>query len=75
MEEAGREGDNSQSSDRPLPTIQPNVKVEIEQVNQPKRSIIKRPGYGTSGRHIPLLANHFKISIGNPDEIFYQYNV
>ncbi|KAL8474253.1 hypothetical protein ACS0TY_030902 [Phlomoides rotata] len=75
MEETDRERDNSQSLDPPLPTIQPNVEIELEQVDQPKRSITKRPGYGTSGRHILLLANHFKVSIGNPDEVFYQYSV
>ncbi|XP_019159475.1 PREDICTED: protein argonaute 16 [Ipomoea nil] len=46
-----------------------------EQVDQPKRSIMTRPGFGTSGRRINLLANHFKVSLKCPDEIFYQYSV
>ncbi|GJX00391.1 protein argonaute 16 [Tanacetum coccineum] len=49
--------------------------VDTEQATHPKRSIISRPGFGSDGKHIPLLANHFKVSIKNPDEIFYQYSV
>lgn len=46
-----------------------------EQVDRPKRSIMTRPGFGTSGRCINLVANHFKVSLKFPDEIFYQYSV
>lgn len=49
--------------------------VDTEQATHPKRSVISRPGFGSDGKHIPLLANHFKVSIENPDEIFYQYSV
>lgn len=73
MEKAGRARDNSPPLAPPPPTIPQNVKVE--QVDLPKRSIIKRPGFGTSGKRVSLLANHFKVSIGNPDETFYQYSV
>ncbi|KAK2979039.1 hypothetical protein RJ640_013673 [Escallonia rubra] len=62
---------------RPLPpsppVIPPNVKPDC--VDPPKRSIIQRPGVGTAGRHIPLLANHFKVSVESSNEIFYQYTV
>ncbi|KAK3005861.1 hypothetical protein RJ639_015846 [Escallonia herrerae] len=62
---------------RPLPpspsVIPPNVKSEC--VDPPKRSIIRRPGVGTAGRCIPLLANHFKVSVESSNEIFYQYTV
>ncbi|KAJ9551638.1 hypothetical protein OSB04_015683 [Centaurea solstitialis] len=53
--------------------IQPNIK--IEEAEHPKRCMISRTGFGSSGKHISLLANHFKVSIKNPDEIFYQYSV
>lgn len=48
---------------------------KTEQPNHHTRSIINRPGFGSGGRHIPLLVNHFKVSIKNPDEIFYHYSV
>ncbi|GER43062.1 argonaute family protein [Striga asiatica] len=57
----------------PLLTIPPEVKVEL--VDLPKKSIITRPGFGTCGRQLPVLTNHFKVSIRNPDEAFFQYNV
>ncbi|PIN22149.1 Translation initiation factor 2C (eIF-2C) [Handroanthus impetiginosus] len=65
--------ENSPSLAPSLPTLPPNVKVE--RTDLPKRSIITRPGFGTSGKRISLLTNHFKVSVGNPDEIFYQYSV
>ncbi|XP_059664101.1 protein argonaute 16-like [Cornus florida] len=46
-----------------------------EQVEPPKRSIISRRGFGSAGRRISLLTNHFKVSVRRPDEIFYQYSV
>ncbi|KAL2474237.1 Protein argonaute 6 [Abeliophyllum distichum] len=73
MDKAGKEKDKSPSLPPLSPNIPPNVKVE--QVDLPKRSIICRPGFGTSGQHISLLTNHFKASIKNPDEIFYHYSV
>ncbi|KAG8387057.1 hypothetical protein BUALT_Bualt03G0213700 [Buddleja alternifolia] len=73
MEKASRQKDNSPSLAPLTPAIPPDVK--IERVDLPKRSIITRPGFGTSGRRISLLANHFKVSIRNPNEVFYQYNV
>lgn len=41
----------------------------------PKYSMISRRGVGTSGRHISLLTNHFKVSVNVPDAVFYQYSV
>ncbi|XP_073311824.1 protein argonaute 16 [Primulina huaijiensis] len=55
------------------PTLPPNA--NLQQAALPKRSIIDRTGFGTSGRPISLLANHFKVSLRCPNEIFYQYNV
>ncbi|KAF2293011.1 hypothetical protein GH714_035058 [Hevea brasiliensis] len=40
-----------------------------------KRSIIARPGFGSSGHPIPLLSNHFKVSVNVTDVVFYQYSV
>lgn len=49
--------------------------AEPERVDQPKHTIMIRPGYGTSGREITLLSNHLKVSIKRPSEIFYLYSV
>ncbi|KAL0400198.1 UNVERIFIED_CONTAM: protein argonaute 16 [Sesamum radiatum] len=73
MEKAGREMDNSASLAPPASTILHDANVE--RVDLPKRSIITRPGFGTSGQRISLLANHFRVSVRNPDEYFYQYSV
>ncbi|KAF2292334.1 hypothetical protein GH714_020085 [Hevea brasiliensis] len=40
-----------------------------------KRSIIGRPGFGSSGDPIRLLSNHFKVSVNVTDVVFYQYSV
>lgn len=73
MDEDGSEMVVKSISPPASPNIPPDVKVE--QVEPSKRSIIIRPGIGTSGRPISLLANHFRVSVRNPDEIFYQYSV
>lgn len=74
MEKAGNE---KVGGDQPLPPpppfIPPNVKPE--RADPPKRPMISRPGFGSSGRRIPLEANHFKVSVSSADETFYQYNV
>ncbi|KAF5961956.1 hypothetical protein HYC85_003165 [Camellia sinensis] len=57
----------------PPPIILPTVKPE--KLDTLKRFIISRRGFGSAGRCISLLTNHFKVSIKSPDEIFYQYNV
>ena len=77
MEKVNGEGANG-SPPLPPPPEQPEViqpDVEIEQADHPKRCMISRIGFGSSGKHISLLANHFKVSVQNPDEIFYQYSV
>lgn len=60
-----------------LPPHPPKVppKSKQEKPDPPNCSVISRPGFGTAGRHISLLSNHFKVSIKHPDEIFYQYSV
>ncbi|XP_024959437.1 protein argonaute 16 [Cynara cardunculus var. scolymus] len=77
MEIVNGEGANG-SPPIPLPPPQPEViqpDVKIEQADHPKRCMISRTGFGSSGKHISLLANHFKVSVKNPEEIFYQYSV
>ncbi|KAL1812927.1 hypothetical protein ACET3Z_022992 [Daucus carota] len=49
--------------------------VDPERVEPPKLVMISRPDFGKSGRRIQLEANHFKVSVKSPDEIFYQYSV
>nr|XP_043628262.1 LOW QUALITY PROTEIN: protein argonaute 16-like [Erigeron canadensis] len=81
MEKANGEDDNGSTPMAPLlssPSPQPEViqpDMETEQETRPKRSVISRPGFGSAGKHISLLANHFKVSVKNPEEIFYQYSV
>ncbi|XP_059661930.1 protein argonaute 16-like [Cornus florida] len=74
MEKAGNEeaGESLPLPSQP-PVVPPNGKPE--QVDPPKRSIISRRGFGSAGRHISLLTNHFKVSVRHPDEMFYQYSV
>lgn len=57
----------------PPPNIPPNVKPELPPT--PKYSIMTRPGFGSTGRRISLLSNHFKVSVNVPDAVFYQYSV
>ncbi|XP_057488619.1 protein argonaute 16-like [Actinidia eriantha] len=60
----------------PPPIIPPPVKPEnMGQLDPPKRSIMSRRGFGSTGRHISLLANHFLVSVKHQNEIFYQYSV
>ncbi|XP_020555003.1 protein argonaute 16 isoform X2 [Sesamum indicum] len=73
MEKAGKERDKSPSLAPPASTILHDVKAE--RLDLPKRSIITRPGFGTSGQRISLLVNHFRVSVRYPDEYFYQYSV
>ncbi|KAI3843557.1 hypothetical protein MKW98_011960, partial [Papaver atlanticum] len=67
----------------PPPLLPPNFKPEklepqymkprIQQ--SPGRLLISRPGVGREGQRIPLLVNHFKVSVNVPDATFYQYTV
>ncbi|KAF5948492.1 hypothetical protein HYC85_014449 [Camellia sinensis] len=57
----------------PPPIVPPNVKPE--KLDPHKRSITSRHGFGSTGRRISLLTNHFKVSVKHPDKIFYQYTV
>lgn len=59
--------------EQPPPNMQQSMKEEGGDL--PARSIMTRPGFGTSGRRVSLLSNHFKVSIRNPKEFFYQYSV
>ncbi|PON87801.1 Exonuclease/helicase-like [Trema orientale] len=57
----------------PPPVVPAKVKPELPVL--PKYSIMGRKGTGHSGRRLPLLANHFKVSLKVPDAVFYQYSV
>lgn len=57
----------------PPPDVPPNI--DTEQVAPTMYSIISRQGIGTTGKCIPLLANHFKAAVNVPDAIFFQYSV
>ncbi|KAF8410786.1 hypothetical protein HHK36_003323 [Tetracentron sinense] len=57
----------------PPPSIPLNVNPE--QIDPPKRSAISRRGFGSDGRRISLLSNHFKVTVNVPDGIFFQYSV
>lgn len=70
---ASTEG-KSEASPLPLaPPIPPSMKPEKAVV--PTYTIMSRRGVGSKGRRIPLLTNHFRVSINAPDLIFYQYSV
>ncbi|KAF7826276.1 protein argonaute 16 isoform X1 [Senna tora] len=58
----------------PPPSIAP-YKMEPEQAGHTKYSIANRCGVGTAGKSMPLLANHFQVSINGLDAIFFQYSV
>ncbi|KAL8195378.1 hypothetical protein R6Q57_025781 [Mikania cordata] len=76
METVNGEGANGSSPLSPPPPLKAiQLDVKTEQANSVNRSIISRPGFGSNGRHISLLANHFKVFVKNPDEIFFQYSV
>ncbi|KAH7864442.1 hypothetical protein Vadar_029624 [Vaccinium darrowii] len=53
----------------------PTVKTLTVKPEKLEHSIISRSGFGTAGRPIPLVVNHFKASIKNPDKSLYQYTV
>ncbi|MFS7921905.1 putative post-transcriptional gene silencing PAZ-Argonaute family [Helianthus anomalus] len=80
METVNGEGANGSSRLSP-PTSAPSpevIQLDVEsdhEANTPNRSVISRPGFGSNGRNISLLANHFKVFVNNPDAMFYQYNV
>lgn len=68
------EGKTSEASPLPLaPSIPPDMKPE--KVMPPTYTIMSRSGVGSKGRRIPLLTNHFRVSVNAPDLIFYQYTV
>nr|XP_018674223.1 PREDICTED: protein argonaute 4B-like [Musa acuminata subsp. malaccensis]XP_018674224.1 PREDICTED: protein argonaute 4B-like [Musa acuminata subsp. malaccensis] len=68
----------------PPPPIPPNVtpiKVDPEgslppkKATKPSRVPMPRPGLGKKGQVVPLLTNHFKVSVRNVDDYFYHYSV
>ena len=68
------EGKRSEASPLPLtPPVPPDTKPE--KTMPPTYTIMSRRGVGSKGRRIPLLTNHFGVSVNAPDLIFYQYSV
>lgn len=64
----------SDASPLPLaPPVPPSMKPE--KMMPPKYTLMSRRGVGSNGRRIPLLTNHFKVSVNAPDLVFYQYSV
>ncbi|XP_028794671.1 protein argonaute 16 isoform X2 [Neltuma alba] len=49
--------------------------AEPKQAVPIKYSVVNRRGFGTMGKQMPLLANHFQVSVGVPDAVFFQYSV
>lgn len=67
----------------PPPIVSPDVvPVKAEQElppepakKKPSRLPIARKGLATRGNKIPLLTNHFKVSVSNNDGHFFHYSV
>lgn len=66
----------------PPPVVPTNVSpIKAESGSPPsgpqkkKRVPMSRPGFARRGQPIPLLTNHFKVSIGNVDDYFFHYSV
>ncbi|XP_077215045.1 protein argonaute 16-like [Tasmannia lanceolata] len=57
----------------PPVAIPPNIVPA--RVDLPKRLPIARPGFGSDGGRIQLLANHFGVRFSSHDGIFFHYNV
>lgn len=63
-----------------MPTLHPPISdaphnAESKQTCPIKYSVVRRRGFGTMGKHIPVIANHFQVSVGTPDAVFFQYSV
>ncbi|KAG1327188.1 putative protein argonaute 16 [Cocos nucifera] len=73
-DEVGKEG-----LPPPPPVIPPQVvPIKAEPSPRPehlKRSPMARCGFGSDGRHIQLLSNHFSVRFTTQDAVFYHYSV
>lgn len=70
MDHSKRDG-KSEMLPPPPPVVPPNV-VPQKAFN---RLPMARPGVGSVGQRIPLLTNHFNVSISKTDDHFYHYSV
>ncbi|MED6120044.1 Protein argonaute 16 [Stylosanthes scabra] len=80
IEEAAKPPSSPSLPDSPWPPdspSSPNVVADMETAQEPptELSIISKKGFGTTGKRIQLLANHFKVDATDPDAIFFQYSV
>nr|CAD1839541.1 unnamed protein product [Ananas comosus var. bracteatus] len=53
----------------------PAVPQRSQKPEVTKRIPMARPGFGTDGRQIQLLTNHFSVRFSGNDAVFYQYSV
>lgn len=53
----------------------PVVPQRSQKPEAAKRIPMARPGFGTDGRRIQLLTNHFSVRFSGNDAVFYQYSV
>lgn len=49
--------------------------VTPEEPSRRDYAVTARLGVGSTGRRIQLCTNHFNVSVGQPDVVFYQYTV
>ncbi|KAJ4842691.1 Protein argonaute 4B [Turnera subulata] len=74
---SGSECDGSELPPPP-PVLPPNIQpvlAESKKTTAKELVPIARPGRGTKGQRIRLLANHFKVRVSSTNDHFYQYSV
>ncbi|KAL0710621.1 hypothetical protein Bca4012_017599 [Brassica carinata] len=49
--------------------------ITPEEPSHRNYAVTTRLGVGTTGRRVQLSTNHFNVSVGQPDVVFYQYTV
>lgn len=75
MEKAAHSDEADEMPSLHLPISGAPYDAEPKQTVPIKYSVVSRHGFGTVGKHVSLLANHFQVSIGVPDAVFFQYSV
>lgn len=49
--------------------------AESSKAKSMERALMERPGFGSEGRKLSLLTNHFNVNVSRKDGHFYQYDV
>ncbi|KAK4492323.1 hypothetical protein RD792_003126 [Penstemon davidsonii] len=83
MDPSEKNGNEAPDALPPPPPVPPNVtpiKVDSEPEPEPEwkkfRAPMARRGLGSKGNKVPILTNHFKVSVNKAsDEYFYHYSV